>query len=254
VIVTFSPMKRLLTALAAATLGGALVAGSAAASPDDQAAADAAIAEFNERMTEAGGLSSGPPDMEPVDPESGDGLPVECVGEFETALDAGGHIEGETARAFSDDFKFSADPPASTDPMDVMMLEGDDVNAGIVTVDEASIGALDELIELIGSEETATCLEGMFTSLMEDPSMTSDATGVTLPEFGFDVSTEFDLGIGDASARFELDISSAGFASQSTAWVARTGRSLVYFGVSTTGEPVSDFDGEAEIAALIDSL
>jgi hypothetical protein len=249
-------MKRLLSVGVAVVLGGAAIAsGSSLASSGDQPGADAAVAEFNERMLAAGGYSTGAPDMDPVDPdEAEDFLPAECVGEFGAAIDPGGRFPGETARAISDDFRFSDEEPASTDPMDALMLDGDTVSAGVIVVDEESEGTLDEFVTIFGSEDTATCLEDFYADMMTDPSLTSDATEVTLPEFTFDVATESDLGIGDASARFTLSIESADFGSGTTAWVARTGRSLAFVGITSQGEQVSDIDGQAELEALVDAL
>ena len=254
VSLSFWPMRPFLPLLATASIvaGASFGAGAVSASADDQADADAAIDAFNERMTEAGAFSSGPPDMEPLDPEAEEGLPTECVGQLDIALDDGGHVEGETARAFSDDFKFSDDAPASSDPADVVMLEGDDVNAAVITVDEANIGTIDDLVEMVGSEEMATCLEDTFAELMDQAS--AEASDVTIPQFTIEVDTESDLGIGDASARFSLTIESQGYSSVSTGWIARSDRSLAFVGLSTTGEQVSDFDGEAELGDLVDSL
>src|SRR5688572_23784587 len=137
-------MKRLVPLVTVALIGGAGLAASGAvsASAEDQANAQAAIAGFNERLTEAGGESSGPPDTTPVDPEefAAENPGSECFGPFAMGLDPGGHVEGETARADSDHFSLPGD-------------EGtDEIDAGVVVVDEDHEETLHEFVETLGSE------------------------------------------------------------------------------------------------------
>lgn len=243
-------MNRLVSILAVAFVGGALVASPASASPDDQAAADEAIAAFNERMAAAGGESSGPPDTTPIDPEeyAAENPGTECFGEFATGLDPGGQVEGQTARADADHFSVPVDSGTA------------EVDAGILTVDDDHADTVREFVEQLGADEFAECMETAFGGALADATADAEEAGVTAPEeiATITVETEPDLGIGDASAHVTIGIESSfgdsTFVLNLDLYAAAAGRSLVSITVETSGESANDFDGVAELEALVDSL
>jgi hypothetical protein len=247
-------MKRLPTIAAAALLAGAglATAHTATASADDQAAADAAIAAFNERMLGAGGVSDGPQDTEEIDPEEyeAENPGSECFGEFATGLDAGGRLEGETGRAFSDYFSFAA-------PEDSDQSGSDQVSAGIITVDEEHRGAIHDFVEVVGSGDVAACIEEAFTAMLVEEAA---AAGTAAPEDpgSVEADAESDLGIGDASARIGITLSynfeDVPYVFTIQAWVAAVDRTLVQISLSSDEEQVSDIDPVAELEALVDSI
>ena len=254
-----------LTVTATLTLAGGLASTRAAATAsDDQAAADAAITAFNERMTGAGGVSDGAPDMEPAEPDDDAEKPPasECLDGLDEALEPSSRFEGETARAFSDNFTFaSADAPVTTDPMEFEFGESDDVTAGVITVHAAHQAVLDELIATIGSEEVAACLQEEF--LAADAAAQSGAAAGSappsdVPTADVTVTAEPDLGLGDASARLDIEIVSMlgddTFGFSTSIFVARSDRTLVFFALGVVGEQVSDLDGLEELGALLESL
>lgn len=246
-------MKRFVPILVAAAIGGASLgaAGAVTASADDQAAADAAIAAFNERMTAAGGESSGPPDTTPVDPEeyAEENPGSECFGAFATGLDPGGHVEGETARADSDHFSLPGDDGT------------DEIDAGVITVDDDHADTIRDFIDLLGSEELATCLEEEFGALLDaEAAAAEESSDTALAGFSgtIEVDVESDIGIGDASAHVRLTsaISSdaMSYTSNLDLYAAVSGRSLAAITVGTTEGPATDFDPVAELEALVDAL
>jgi hypothetical protein len=246
-------MKRLVPILVATSLGAAALAcaGPVSASADDQATADAAIAGFNERLTEAGGESSGPPDTTPIDPEeyAAENPGSECFGEFATGLDPGGQVEGETARADGDHFSLPGDDGT------------DEVDASVVVVDEDHADIVRDFVDEIGSEDVATCLEEAFGALLESEAASAEeGSDETLPEYSgtIEVDAESDIGVGDASAHVrigtEITYGDESYTSNVDLYVAVSGRSLAGVTVVTVAEPATDFDPVAELEALVDSL
>ena len=63
-------------------------------------------------------------------------------------------LEGETARALSDDFRMGDVEPDSTNPLPDYGYAA----AGVFTVSDSSVEVLDEVITLIGAAETTDCL------------------------------------------------------------------------------------------------
>ncbi len=261
-------MRRSLALTVAAILtllaGGVASTRAAATASDDQAAADAAITAFNERMTEAGGVSDGAPDMEPAEPDDDAEEPPasECLDELDEALEPTSRFEGETARAFSDNFTFaSADAPLSTDPMEFEFGENDNVTAGVITVDAAHRSVLDELIATLGSDDVADCLQDEL--LAADAAAQSGATASSappsdVPTADVNVTAEPDLGLGDASTRLDIEIASMlgddTFGFSTSIFVARSDRTLVFFVLGVANEQVSDLEGREELGALLESL
>jgi hypothetical protein len=246
-------MKRLVPILVATSLGAAALAasGPVSASADDQATADAAIAGFNERLTEAGGESSGPPDTTPIDAEeySEENPGSECFGEFATGLDPGGHVEGETARADGDHFSLPGDEGS------------DEIDASVVVVDEDHADIVRDFVDEVGSEDVASCLEEAFGALLEaEAASAEDGSDATLPEYSgtIEVDAESDIGVGDASAHIRIGTAVAyddvTYTSNVDLYAAVSGRSLAGVTVVTEEEPATEFDPVAELEALVDSL
>jgi hypothetical protein len=250
---TVPRMTRLLPILAAATIGGAGLGASVSASadPQDQETASAAIAAFNEQMTEAGGESSGPPDTTPIDPEefAEENPGSECFGEFATALDPGGHVEGETARADSDHFSLSGD-------------EGtDEIDAAVVVVDEDHADTVRDFVEQLGSDELESCLQDAFNALLEtEVAAAEEASGTTLADdIGtIEVEAEPDIGVGDASAHVRLTsvltYDEVTYTSSLDLYAAASDRSFAAITVQAVDESATDFDPVAALEALIDAL
>lgn len=237
-------MTRLLIVTAAAplvvlALGGAPLT----VDSDDQAAADAAVAGFNQRLTDAGWSSTGP--FTQSAPEGDEAEQTEfgsCLNGFERYLDyTDVHFESETARAFSDNFELEGGDPLGTDP-----LGGDYGYAGavVLTAEQPAVGILDTFVEQLGAEGTVACMseQRVLASVPED---------VT-------ISNEGDLGVGDASARLDLAVTMSydgrEFANTATFAAARVDRSLVVLVVGQTGGGVGQLDPVAELAAMVDSL
>jgi len=245
----------LIAAIAVVGISAGPVAATAA---DDQAAADAAMAAFSERMVAAGGVSDGPTDMsiddeaetDPDDPFTG------CFGDI-AGLEARGRLAGETARAFSDDFSFPGEgAPAATDPLSMTIASDDTIMGAVITVDDDSAGVIDEVVRAFGSEEAAMCLEGLFNEMAAGA--VSDASSPGEAGFTVDVAAEADLGIGDASASLQLalasDIGGTTTASNVAVYLARADRSLIVLTITTDADPTVDIDGPGELAAIVDSL
>ena len=138
-----------------------------------------------------------------------------CFGDFATVLDnANGDVEGQTARAVSDNYTFTA---ASDDGdhrrCSTSGRPQDMVAAGVITVDDAHTQVLDQFVSQLSSPDTAACIEGQIAekSAITVPTI-PELTGVSLPDLSsmipqIDVHATPDLGVGDASGRLDLGIS-----------------------------------------------
>ena len=125
-------MKRVALLLAAGALGAVASVGVGHAAADDQAKVDAAIAVFEQRVTDAGFVDTGPSDTSDTsvtsdtaeaatgssdvlaeEPQSFDA----CFGALAPLLDnTNGDVEGQTARAVSDNYTFTAAPTTRRPP------------------------------------------------------------------------------------------------------------------------------------------
>jgi hypothetical protein len=237
-------MSRLLALGAAAPLAlGALGGLTTAIDPDDQAVADAAVAVFNERLTDAGWTSHGPLTQTGAPDDAEDSLFGACLGGFEQYLDyTDRHLDGETARAFSDDFEFGSSDPGSTE------AAGDTGYAGavVLTTTDSAVGALDTFVELLGAEQTVACV-----SQLASFAPTSDAT----MSVSAAVTNQAGLGVGDASARLDVSVAMAFDGSEMTSAAtfaaARVDRSLVVVAVGGSGPAALGLDPVAELEAMI---
>ena len=250
-------MMLAVTFAVAAAGGGAASAGA----DDDQAAADAAIAAFNEDMLGLGARSNGPQDTTEATPEeiAAESPGLDCLGDFGTGLDASGRLEGETARSFSDNFTLpTADEVPATDPG--YFPGGEDIGAGIVTLDEDHQDTLDQLIGSAGSDDVAQCIEDAFQTFADAEAASADTTGGSVPpSFEIDVAVGPDLGIGDASAQFTLSVTTTfqgvvyGFTT--AIYAARLDRSIAIVTISSTdSEAASVIDPLDVLGALVDSM
>jgi hypothetical protein len=231
-------MSSLLVALAAAPAAFGVVP--ATVDADDQAAADAAVGVFNDRLTRAGWTSTGP--FTKSEPEDGEEETEfgGCLNGFETYLDyTDVHFEGETARAFSDNFEIDSGEPASTGPI------GDYGYAGavVLTADAAAVGLLDTFVAQLGDPDTVTCMT-------EQPTF-EEVTDVS-------ITNAADIGVGDASARLDFALSvsveDAKFATEATFAAARVDRSLVVVVAGGSGSAAANLDPIAELAAMVDTF
>ena len=76
-----------------------------------------------------------------------------CLGGFEQYLDyTDRHFDGETARAFSDNFELVGDDAEGT------VGETGYAGAVVLTADESAVGVLDAFVEQLGAGETAACI------------------------------------------------------------------------------------------------
>jgi len=249
-------MMLAVTFAVAAAGGGAASAGA----DDDQAAADAAIAAFNEDMLGLGARSNGPQDTTEVSPEeiAAESPEFECLGDFGTGLDARGRLEGETARAFSDEFTLpAANEVPSTDP--AYYPGGENVSAAIITLGEDHQDTLDQLIGSAGSDEVAQCIEDAFQAFADAESASAGTTGGSVPpSFEIDVTVNPDLGIGDASAQFTLGLTTTFqdvvYGYSASVYVARADRSLAILNVNSESEDTSIIDPIEVLDALVESL
>lgn len=266
---------------------GAPVAGTAAAgAEDDQTAADAAIAVFAERMTAAGGVaddfgatdtdvspatmpgdtdiadanSAEPTSTEPTTgtiAEPADDDPFAACLEDLDALERDGRFEGETARAFSAPFVFEpADQPDDSNDL-LGFLDDDVAEAGVVYVEEDEQQALADFVDTLVAKETVACLEDLMEALAGE-GQPGDSGEVGTASYESSVQAQSGVGIGDASARLQFDVSSnidgSEFALSAMVHVAQTGRSLAFVTVSVNGDLDADVDAAEELRVIVDSL
>ena len=231
-------MTRLLAAapLAMVALGGLPTT----AAPVDQAAADAAVAVFNDRLTQAGWSSTGP--LTQAQPEGDEeGQFGACLSGFERYLDyTDVHFEGETARAFSHDFELVSRAGNSTDATGGYGYAG----AVVVTAADSAVGLLDKFVEDLGAADTTACMLGQpaFQSMTDEVRITNEA----------------DVGVGDASARLDFTVTTryedTMLVTAATFAGARVDRSLVVLVAGRSGPGMADLDLIAELAAMVDTL
>ena len=203
---------------------------------DDQAAADAAVALFNDRLTQAEWTSTGPfTESEPDETEETEfGT---CLNGFELYLDyTDVRLDGETARAFSHNFEFASREPTPTDTV------GDYGYAGavVITTDESAVATLDTFVAQLGDPDTVGCM-------MDQPAF-DEITDVA-------ITNQADVGVGDASARLDLAASMSyeggELTTAATFAAARVDRSLVVVVAGGSGTAASALDPIAELAAMV---
>jgi hypothetical protein len=232
-------MTRLLAAAATPFAIVAVGGLPAAVDPDDQAAADAAVAVFNERLTDSGWTSTGPftQSLPTADEESEFGA---CLGGFEQYLDYTDlHFEGETARAFSDNFELVGDAPVSTGSV------GDGyAGAVVLTAEESAVAVLDGFVAHLGAEETLACIAEQSAFASMDAELA--------------ISNEANVGVGDASARLDfsvtMDYQGSDLSTSATFAAARVDRTLVVVAAGGSVTAASTLDPVAELAAMVDTL
>jgi hypothetical protein len=257
-------MRRLLSGLTLVLATFVAAVGSpaywASAAADDQARLDAAIEEFNARMTEVGWTSQGPPEPDTGggidEDEPGDVAFAECLGEGALVFEDLDNDEfpGQVAMRESDEFVYAPDSDA-TATTDAFSLDLTEQTAGAVavTVDDASVATITQFLGVFGSKETSDCIREGF-----EADMAADAEDSDVPlEFEIDVSNEADLGIGDHSAAISFNLSTVFMVPitvDADIVFAQVGNDLVGVYYFVTGEPVTDFDPRQELQAIVDAL
>lgn len=214
------------------------------ADTDDQAAADSAVAVFGDRLTEAGWTSTGQPEV--IDPQDAAANTFgDCLGGFEVVLEnTGTATEGETARAYSDEFELVDDDPASTE----LSFDMATAAAIVVTVAKGSEAPLDRFVEALGSDDTPACMQKALAGTAAD----GEDAGNELT-----VQTQSDLGVGDASALTDFvvvsSVEGAELSFSASIAAARVDRSIVAIVIGASGMDI-DLDPVAELEAIVDSL
>jgi len=254
--------RRLIIAMVAfAIVGDGRSLVSAGSATDDQARADAAMEAFGGQMGELGFESTGPPDQ---DEDTDDFGPCfEGVGTVMTASQE--PVEGETARAFSDEFsRTPTELPAGTSdtkPDDEagdepeLDADGEFAAAIVITFDETHRDAAEEFVTRFGSDEMATCFE---QEISDEVAGGGDSTVPEGYELTVDVAADSDLGIGDHSGQLVLtvDLAMMGFELDYSVryLVAATDRSLVVLLHGTTGAIDAVMDPEVELTMIVEAL
>jgi hypothetical protein len=240
--------RRLVASAAAPLLVGSVGVLPSSVDPVDQAAAEAAVAVFNERLTAAGWTSTGPfaqgsggDDRDDSEGEESEFGP--CLGGFERYLDyTDVHLDGETARAFSDEFELSGGERADG--------VGDFGYAGavVLTAEASAVVMFDEFVQRLGAEATAACMTAQF----------AEATSSDAPAVQIGVTTNGDVGVGETSARLDvavtMDHEGSAFGTSATFAAARVDRSLVLVVAGGSGPAVATLDPVAELAAVVDTF
>ena len=237
-------MSRLLALGAAAPLAFSAIGGmSATVDPDDQAAAAAAVAVFNERLTDAGWTSHGPLTQSAA-PEEGDESGSERVS-------AGSSCTSTTPTGTSTARQRGRSPTTSSssaDGAESVDATGDTGYAGavVLTAAESAVGVLDTFVEQLGAEETAVCISQLqsFASTSDDESSVETT-----------VTNDADLGVGERSARLDFSVAMTfegnELTSSATFAAARVDRSLVVVAIGGSGSAGLSLDPVAELAAIV---
>jgi hypothetical protein len=217
--------------------------------PVDQAAAEAAVAVFNQRLTAGGWTSTGPfaqsagSEADAEKSEFG-----QCLGGFERYLDyTDVRLDGETARAFSDDFELTGgDREDSVSEGDIG--EFGYAGAVVLTAEASAVVMFDEFVQRLGAETTAACMTGQL----------AEAAPSGGPAMEIGVTTVGDLGVGETSARLDvavtMDHEGNAYGTSATFAAARVDRSLVVIVAGGSGSAASGFDPVAELAAVVDTF
>jgi hypothetical protein len=244
--------RRLVASAAAPLLAGVIGVSPSSVDPVDQAAAEAAVAVFNERLTAAGWTSTGPfaqgagEDSEESEGEESEDEESEfgpCLGGFERYLDyTDVHLDGETARAFSDEFELTrGDRPDGVGEFGY-------AGAVVLTAEASAVVMFDEFVQRLGAESTAACMTGQL----------AEATPTDAPAVEIGVTTNGNVGVGETSARLDvavtMDHQGSSFGTSATFAAARVDRSLVVVVAGGSGPAATSLDPVAELAAVVDTL
>lgn len=228
------------------------------ADPEATARADAAIAAFEQRMTDNGLVNTGPQDDDDDGDDSDDSDDdafLECGEMSGQILEALGEASddafpGQLAEVSSDQFSTAAaDENASG-------LEGEEfVAANVVIIDAGAVAQADEVIDVFSSAEFAECFEQAFEREILTELEADGAGDVPPPQIAI---TAADPGIGDNSARFGLEFALVYLFPISfdlEVVMARQGSDLVMvMHASVLQEPELDFDSVAEAELVLADL
>lgn len=258
--------------LAGLAIGAALTVGTMVpAAVADQAAADAAIDAFSQRMVEAG-FVAGPDDDEPDDTVTDDDDDAsddpfdDCLGDagIEVPDDPDAPFPGTIAEAESPEFEFAVDDePESTEMFDLTPAIPESIAAMISTVDDSSVEQMAQLIDWMGSKAAADCYEqsllGEMLSTEPDDGEADDGDDdFEMPPPEIELSNSGDVGVGDRSARIDMSFSMTFMVQiemDITMLFAQSGRSMVMLMHATGADgATSGVDPVAELQALVDDL
>ncbi len=240
--------RRLVVSAAAPLVVGVIGVFPTSVDPVDQAAAEVAVGVFNERLTAAGWTSTGPFAQSAGGEEGEETEFGPCLGGFERYLDyTDVHLEGETARAFSDDFELTSSD-REDDTGDDGIGEFGHAGAVVLTAQVSSVAMFDEFVQRLGAETTAACVANQLEG----------AAPPDGPVMEIGVTTEGNLGVGEASARLDVAVAMEhegnAYGTSATFAAARVDRSLVVVVAGGSGSAESALDPVAELAAVVDTL
>lgn len=261
----------------AAIVIGAVLAATSVAAPaadDDQARADAAIDGFTARMVDLGFVIDDNDDRDDEDgdaPRDNDDTADDTADTADTAddcfVDAGLEYDDDqpltptdgdtTAEAESPELEFPAEVALSTDPFEALGEVPETIGAMVSMFDAADVDAAGAVVDWLGSKEAARCFERQWAAEMFGEADPDDpATAAMTPEL--DVTSRRDIGVGDRSARIDMDVSMRVFVTlefRITMVIAQSGRSsATVMHVSGADGPTSGVDPVAELELLIDAL
>jgi len=219
--------------VAVVALSGVLALAGSTLPPDTSPDTDVAgnvIAAAGERLLALGFASAGPPAADPAAASA-------CLG----GLDVPGAVAefpGETSRAVSDTY-------AVFETEDT----GEVVTVALFVVEEDNASTLDWPVRRFGNEDTASCKldEFMTPEVQQGPDPVVDVTATP------------DLGVGDGSSRLDMTVAvpldgGATVQFSQTFALARQANVLVVVSHLVAGEPISEFDPQAELTSVVDSL
>jgi hypothetical protein len=237
----------------------------AAAQPGDQARADAAVAAFNEWITQAGYQSDGPQALEEDADDAEDDELAVCLEGFETILASlAGPADGETARAYSDDFSRAATPagtsaPESSDSLGDIPEAEEYAAAFVVTFDADHADTAERFVTHFGSDQAAECFREQLDETLSVDVADTDGTGATEYVSTVEVENAQDIGVGDHSARMAFSVNTE-FMDESFDYAveffaAQTGPSLALVLHGRYGEIApATIDYSSALQSMVDAL
>lgn len=247
----------------------------ASAQTDDQRRLDAAVDEFEQRMTEAGWVGEpADEDDDDVDEDVEDDADeddgaiaddefTECLGEMAAVFEGNAdddEFPGQTALRESMEFTFQpagvGSTPETTEGFSFDIEAEETIAAFAVSVDDSGVDVLDTFVDTIGSKETGDCMREAM-----EADMAADTGPDDVPmELEVEVANEADIGVGDRSARLQFAMSTSfmgiPFVFDFSMYMARVDHDLVMVVHGTFGEPetLSGIDPIAELQTIVDSL
>ena len=167
-----------------------------------------------------------------------------CLGGFERYLDyTDVHLEGETARAFSDDFEL-----AGGDREDGVGEFGY-AGAVVLTAEASAVVMFDEFVQRLGADETAACMTGQLADAApsDGPAVEIGVTHRRRSRVSASASARLDVTV-------TVDYEGNAYGTSATFAAARVDRSLVVVVAGGSGPAASALDPVAELAAMVDTF